>query len=365
MDGISIGSEDLYRNSPQGIAAGSYVGAEPATIVDYISQVRSTIAGTALSGAQLGHVDTWTAWVNSSNNVVASACDWIGVDAYPYFQNTMVNDIGVGASLFDSALSQTQSAVGGKPVWVTETGWPVSGKTEGQAEATLDNAKSYWDSVGCEKLFGNVNTWWYTLQDAAPSTPNPSFGVVGSTLSTTPLYDLSCSNTTSSSSSSSASQAASTASSAAGSSTAAAASGSQATSSVAADATQGAGSPGAAGVQSQSSQISLEASATQSATGAGSSAAASASATAGSGSGSGSGSDSSSGTGSGSGSSSGSGSGSGSAGSSGGVGSGSTGSNTTGTASSPTSTVPVSAGVGRLESFGAAFLAIMVAIAAL
>lgn len=61
----------------------------------------------------------------------------------------------------------------------------------------LDNAKTYWDEVGCGKLFGKVNTWWYTLQDAFPSTPSPSFGVVGTQLSTTPLYDLSCSGASS------------------------------------------------------------------------------------------------------------------------------------------------------------------------
>ena len=75
--------------------------------------------------------------------------------------------------------------------------WPVSGKTRNLAVADLTNAKTYWDQVGCGKLFGKVNTWWYTLQDAFPSTPNPSFGIVGSTLSTKPLFDLSCSDTSS------------------------------------------------------------------------------------------------------------------------------------------------------------------------
>lgn len=51
--------------------------------------------------------------------------------------------------------------------------------------------------MGCNKLFGRINTWWYTLQDAFPNTPNPSFGIVGSTLSTTPLFDLSCSGASS------------------------------------------------------------------------------------------------------------------------------------------------------------------------
>lgn len=192
IDGISVGSEDLYRISPTGIENESGLGAGPDDLVKYIGQVRQILKGTALSGAKIGHVDTWTAWVNGSNSAVVDACDWVGVDAYPYFQSTMANAITDGATLFASALSQTKANAKGKEVWVTETGWPVSGKTSGQAIPNTDNAKTYWDDVGCGQLFGKVNTWWYTIQDAAPTTPNPSFGFVGSDINSAPLFDLSC-----------------------------------------------------------------------------------------------------------------------------------------------------------------------------
>ncbi|KAK5017591.1 hypothetical protein LTR39_001460 [Cryomyces antarcticus] len=190
--GISVGSEDLYRISPTGIINLSGAGAQPA-------DVRSLVAGTGASGKPIGHVDTWTAWVNSTNQAVINACDFIGIDAYPYFENTLANSIGNSRSQFFSAYDATIAAVGGKPVWVTETGWPVSGPTQNQAVPSTANAKTYWDEVGCS-LFGTTNTWWYVLQDAAPTTPSPSFGIVGSTLSTTPLYDLTCPAASSSSS---------------------------------------------------------------------------------------------------------------------------------------------------------------------
>ena len=196
---ISVGSEDLYRISPTGIENNSGVGAGPDVVSDFIGQVRTAIAGTAASGKPVGHVDTWTAWVNGSNDAVISASDFIGMDAYPYFQNTMTNAITDGYSLFFDAYDATVAAAGGKPVWVTETGWPVSGSTENDAVPSLANAQTYWDQVGCGRLFGQINTWWYTLQDAFPTTPNPSFGIVGTTLSDTPLYDLSCSGVTTSS----------------------------------------------------------------------------------------------------------------------------------------------------------------------
>ncbi|KAI1503922.1 glycoside hydrolase superfamily [Biscogniauxia marginata] len=330
VDGISVGSEDLYRNSPQGIAAGSYVGANPDTIARYIKDTKDAIAGTGLEGAPIGHVDTWTAWVNGSNQAVIDACDWVGMDAYPYFEQEHSNSIDKSKSLFQEALEKTQGASGGKSVWITETGHPVSGKTVGQSVASLENAETYWKTVGCP-LFSQMNVWWYTLQDAAPDTPSPSFGVVGNTLSTTPLYDLSCEavNTTSSSSA-----AAPSATSGSASSSAAAGSSASATETASGSNGNSGGSPG--GVPS--SQISLQESATVTP---------SAISPIATGSGSGSGA-----------SSSGSGIGAGS-----GAGSGANG---TFTAPSATATIPVGdASDLRSGGFGAAFIAIMVAIFAL
>lgn len=203
--GISVGSEDLYRNSPMGEGSIAGPGVQPEELAGYIDQVRSLIKGTGLSTAPIGHVDTWTAWVNGSNSAVTDAVDWLGFDGYPYFQNTMANSIDNGKALFEDAVAKTKSAAGGKEVWITETGWPVSGKTENQAVASIANAKQYWDQVGCP-LFGNTNTYWYTLQDADPgATPNPSFGIVGTTLSNKALFDLTCPKVTTLSTSSSSS----------------------------------------------------------------------------------------------------------------------------------------------------------------
>lgn len=188
--GISVGSEDLYRNSPVGIAAGSFPGAEPSTLTSYIAKVRAVLKGSPLEDAKVGHVDTWTAFANGSNAELVEACDWLGMDAYPYFEDTHPNAVSESASLFRDALQKTKDAAGGKEVWITETGWPVSGKTIGAAEPSVENAERFWRDVGCP-MFGETNVWWYTLQDAAPDTPNPSFGILGEKGGKA-LYDLSC-----------------------------------------------------------------------------------------------------------------------------------------------------------------------------
>lgn len=194
--GISVGSEDLYRDSPIGMEAGENPGAGPKVLAGYIKQVRETIKGSCLKDAPIGHVDTWTAYVNGTNQPLIEACDWLGMDAYPYFENTKPNAIDEAKSLFEQALANTKGAAGEREVWITETGYPTKGKKSGDAVANTKNARTYWEEVGCP-LFGNVNTWWYTLMDSNSDGPitdeTPSFGVVGDDLSK-PKYNLSCKN---------------------------------------------------------------------------------------------------------------------------------------------------------------------------
>ncbi|KAF2016601.1 glycoside hydrolase family 17 protein [Aaosphaeria arxii CBS 175.79] len=192
--GISVGSEDLYRITPTGIENKSGVGASPDQLIDYIRQTRSAIEGTTLAGAPVGHVDTWTAYVNGSNNGVISELDFLGMDAYPYFQTTMANSIENANETFYDAYDVTVAASQGKPVWVTETGWPVSGEQQNQAVASPENARTFWAETTCSLLKANINLFFYTLQDAQMGTPSPSFGIkpAGDLQQVQPLWDLSC-----------------------------------------------------------------------------------------------------------------------------------------------------------------------------
>lgn len=119
--GISVGSEDLYRSSPQGVANDAGVGANAQTIVSYIRQLRDALKGTALEGVKVGHVDTWTAWVLGENAAVIESVDFLGHNSFPYFETTKPNAIGQAKANFDSAVQATEGVARGKPVWVTET----------------------------------------------------------------------------------------------------------------------------------------------------------------------------------------------------------------------------------------------------
>ncbi len=194
VTGISVGSEDLYRASAIAKQNGEVnPGATPDTIARYINQVRSALSSTIANRVPIGHVDTWTVWVDGANQAVIDACDFIGMDAYPYFQFQNANSIDNANALFWEAYGNTDAATGDKPVWITETGWPVAGQTLGQAVPGIENAQRYWKEVQCEASARNINTYWYILNDG-PS--NPSFSVLGGAegqpLDPRPLYDLSC-----------------------------------------------------------------------------------------------------------------------------------------------------------------------------
>lgn len=166
--GLSVGSEDLYRLSESGIANKAGVGAGPSTIVPFIKSARSGLAGTILSGIPIGHVDSWSAWSNSSNSAVIDEVDFLGTDVYPYYEKDVDNRIENAEQIFEKLHNKTTAVAGGKPVWITETGWPVSGPVSGNATASVDNARTYWDIIAC-KYLGRSNVWWYTLRDADPS----------------------------------------------------------------------------------------------------------------------------------------------------------------------------------------------------
>lgn len=112
--------------------------------------------------------------VNSTNEAVITAADFIGVDSYPYFQGSSID---TASSTFWNSIIATRNQVNavspGKWVWVTETGWPVSGANFGAAVASVKNARTYWREVACQG-FKQVHMFWYVADDYWET---PSFGV--------------------------------------------------------------------------------------------------------------------------------------------------------------------------------------------
>ncbi|KAF1992935.1 glycoside hydrolase family 17 protein [Amniculicola lignicola CBS 123094] len=187
--GVSVGSEDLYRVSESGVRNEAGPGQNAKTIVKFIKDVREALGNTSLRRTPVGHVDTWSAWANKSNKAVIDEVDFVGANMFPYYEDDKGNDFSNATNVFNYALNSTEKAAGTKPVWITETGWPLTGPDWGQAKATSDNAKGYWDAIGCS-LFGRKNVWWYALRDSNPDN-KAKFGI-SNELSTTASFNLTC-----------------------------------------------------------------------------------------------------------------------------------------------------------------------------
>ncbi|KAF2467745.1 glycoside hydrolase [Lindgomyces ingoldianus] len=180
----------MYRISDSGIKNKAGVGQGPTTMVKFIQEVRDNLKGTPLSKIPVGHVDTWSAWGNKSNKAVIDEVDFVGTNLFPYYEDDKGNAISNATAVFNYALNSTKSAAGKKPIWITETGWPLTGPDFGQAKASLDNAREFWNTIGCT-LFGRTNVWWYELHDSNPDNA-AKFGITKD-LSTTPQFNLTCS----------------------------------------------------------------------------------------------------------------------------------------------------------------------------
>lgn len=114
--GISVGSEDMYRASPEGQQNGSGAGATQQEINAYIAQVRGELSGTVLAGVPIGHVDTLTGWTVGNNKNVIGNVDFLGFNGFPYWETTKPNGIRNAAKLFQTGLSALEAVAQGKPV---------------------------------------------------------------------------------------------------------------------------------------------------------------------------------------------------------------------------------------------------------
>ena len=65
------------------------------------------------SDKSIGHVDTWTAWVDPANTAVIEAVDWLGNDLYPCWQG-IGTDNGAANNAYWEAVNNVRAVSQGK-----------------------------------------------------------------------------------------------------------------------------------------------------------------------------------------------------------------------------------------------------------
>jgi glucan endo-1,3-beta-D-glucosidase len=137
-------------------------------------------------------VDTLDAYTNHTNSRILEVLDFVGLNIFPYFSHDQVTNVSAAADSFWKAYESMLPLSLGKPIWITETGWPTEDPTKTSGlEPGIENAALYWTKVACELQARCINFWWYILADPAQT---PFFGVTD--LREDPqgsaLYNLDC-----------------------------------------------------------------------------------------------------------------------------------------------------------------------------
>ncbi|WKK65119.1 MFS transporter [Lutimonas zeaxanthinifaciens] len=109
-------------------------------IIDYIKLVKE-----ALPDIPVGYVDAYYQFVQ--NQDLVDACDVILVNCYPFWEGCHIDQ---STQYLQEMYKAVKKVSKGKPVIISETGWPSEGSTTGDAVASQDNAIKY---------FINVQSW--------------------------------------------------------------------------------------------------------------------------------------------------------------------------------------------------------------
>jgi len=150
LKGINVGSESLYRKE---ISADKLAG----QIYDVKGMVQIALKS---PNVPVGTADTWTSWVDPANKVVATACDVVLMNGFPYWQGATVDQ---GLAKLKQAIWDTRKAVGyEKPFVVGETGWPTKGPNFQAATATTANLQTYWKAAACWLQTTNYPWYWFS-----------------------------------------------------------------------------------------------------------------------------------------------------------------------------------------------------------
>lgn len=109
-------------------------------ILEYINRVKE-----ALPNTSVGYVDAYYQF--SEHPELVEACNVILPNCYPFWEGCHIDQ----ASLYlKQMFNVAKNAAKGKPVIITETGWPSMGNSTNDAVASQENAMKY---------FINVNNW--------------------------------------------------------------------------------------------------------------------------------------------------------------------------------------------------------------
>jgi len=139
-DLLIVGSEVLLRND-----------VPAASLISYMNQVRAAVPAIPVTTA-----DVYSRLIDNPN--VVNACDILMVNIYPFWEAQSIDDsiANVHRNFYNTKVNAS-----GKPVWISEAGWPSAGQTVGAAVPSLTNAAAFFQRFVSWARANNVPSFYF------------------------------------------------------------------------------------------------------------------------------------------------------------------------------------------------------------
>jgi len=154
---VALGDEPLY----------DWDFGDPPTLASWIKQLRSTFSSHGLT-IPLSISDLAYGWQQAGDtSSVQSAVDFYMINNFPYFaQNAQFGNSASSWTNFQSDMNYFKGIAKGKPLLVTQTGWPSNenlyAPNSPDVVATVASETAYWKLLDghCSDYFKTNNVGW-------------------------------------------------------------------------------------------------------------------------------------------------------------------------------------------------------------
>ncbi len=144
VDIAAVGNEVLYRND---LTEDELLG--------FIQHVKSE-----LPGIPVGYVDAYYEFVQKPR--ITDACDVILSNCYPFWEGT---DFQHALPHMQQMVHQVKTVSKGKPIIITETGWPSKGEKMGNALPSHESAMKYFINTQLWAMDEDIDVFYFASFD--------------------------------------------------------------------------------------------------------------------------------------------------------------------------------------------------------
>ncbi len=145
VDVAAVGNEVLHRGE---------IAEE--VLISYINRVKQAVP----SHVQVGYVDAYYQFLQRPKLI--DACDLLLCNFYPFWEGASID---YAWTYLNNMLEVTKAVSKGKPIIVTETGWPSLGETVEQAVPSKVNAMKYFTTAQLWAKYHQLELFYFSAFD--------------------------------------------------------------------------------------------------------------------------------------------------------------------------------------------------------